>query len=100
MSFLYPILKTMQEVEILKRKTTATGQMGHWCSDYKDYKNVLQKQMISKYNDVSCLPDSPSTCVSYLKTPCHATLWLSCFLFVFFWLHHMKSIPSNKIKYF
>lgn len=64
----------MQEVEGLKRKTTATGQMGHWYNDYTDHKYVLQKQIISKYCDASGLPDSLSTCLSWLRTACHATV--------------------------
>lgn len=98
MSFIYPLLKSMQELQTLKTKTTATGQMGHWYSDYMDYKYVLQKQMISKYSDVSCLPDSPSICLSWLRTPCHATVWLSCFLLVFLAApHEINSKQQNKI---
>lgn len=88
----------MQKVEILKRKTTTTGQMGHWYSDYMDCKHVLQKQTISKYSEVSCPPDSPSTCLSWLRTPCHATVWLSFFLFVFLAAtHEINSKQQNKI---
>lgn len=86
----------MQEGESLK--TTSTGQVGHWYSDSMDYKHVLQRQMISKYSDVSCLPDSPSMCLSWLTTPCHATVWFSCFSFVFLTVQHaINSKQQNKI---
>lgn len=80
-------------------KTIATGQVALWYSDYIDYKYVLQEDMISKQSDDSFLPDSPFVGLSWLRTTFHEIVWLSCF-HLFLWLHHMKSIPNNKIKYF